>query len=83
MSFCLEDFLEKIIGIGSEGVPIVYVYEGEYSLLEQAIFLGKDDGLLTVYKSCYKPKEIFSDNILKKKIKWITRTNYGLAILVE
>lgn len=79
----LKDFLEKTINIKRNNESEIYIYDGDLSLIDASIVIGGTNGLLSVYKSEKKPEYIFKEEVLKRNIKWIIRTDYGLAVVLE
>ena len=75
----LEEFLEKIYGTETKDAPSVWIYDGMGCQVEN----GSNDGLFVIFKSCYIPKLSLSEELLKKQIVQIMRTEYGLAVCVE
>lgn len=75
----LEEFLEKIYGTETKDAPSVWIYDGMGCQVEN----GSDDELFVIFKSCYIPKFSLSEELLKKQIVQIMRTEYGLAVCVE
>lgn len=75
----LGEFLKKIYGTETKDAPQIWIYDGFGCEVES----GSTDGLFTIFKSCYIPEISLSEDLLKKQVAGIMRTDYGIAVCVE
>ena len=75
----LEEFLEKIYGTETKDSPSVWIYDGMGCQVEN----GSVDELFVIFKSGYIPEISLSEDLLKKQVAGIMRTDYGIAVCVE
>lgn len=75
----LGEFLKIIYGTETEDASQIWIYDGH----DCEVGSGSDNGLFTIFKSCYVPEISLSDRLLKKQVVEIVRTDYGIAVCVE